>query len=149
NGVVTLADEERLFYTVSERIQADVVPFKIPKYKRIHLVVVDEFIGNKEASSQLKKLLSLDSFAQGFPVFVSFCSSEKSVRELIESTRFSGQYEVLSAASFSPFDINRKLQTHVQLNVKEFFGAEKTVIIYDRANRELMDLIDAEQAKKY
>lgn len=146
---ITLAQEERLFYTVSERVQSGILPFKTPKFNKINLVIVDEAMLEKD-SAKLKKLINQNSFAQAFPVFMSFCHSEKSVRAFIEKLNFTGRFEIIGSAMFSPFSDKNILTAGPMLYLDAFFGKDKEITLYtDKKSSADSDLIGFTRIKNY
>lgn len=139
NEDMALTEEERLFFSVSERVQADIVPFKIPDYNKINLVVIDPYL-NAPAYRELFALVNSTGFSSGWPVFVSLCYQEKEVRALVEQVGFTGSYSVISAAMFSPYGTKMKLQTGMFLDVNALFGAKKDITLYIPGARDIPEI---------
>lgn len=127
---MALTEEERVFFSVSERIQADIYPFKKPQFEKIHLVIVDPFM-RAETYRELHALVNSQSFAQGQPVFASICYSEQEIRKLIDDLGFTGGYAVISAAMFTPYNEKMQLTPGMSLNLSELFGADKSITLYN------------------
>ncbi len=145
---MALTEEERLFYSASERVQADIVPFKVPNFKKINLVAIDPYI-KAPTYRELFALLNSASFNQAQPVFISLCYSEKEVRQLIEQVDFTGSYAVISSAMFSPFGPDLKLQTGVALDVNRLLGEEKDITLYAPGGRTIPEISGKFKTKTY
>mgnify|MGYP003642070731 CR=1 FL=1 len=145
---LTLSSEERLFYSVSELIQADIVPFRIPDFKIIHLVVLDTYLA-ADTTQAAKKLISSASFEAGFPVFVSLCYSDKTVRKFVERLDFNGKFEVLPLSVFSPFAGDTKKLASPSLDLEAFFGNDKKIKVFHPKGVSIPDLVGAKTKIPY
>lgn len=88
NTSQSLVEEERLFYSVSERVQAGIVPFKMPTFKKINLIVIDLAMMDDAKISNLKTLLKSSEFLTAYPVFVSLCFSDMKTREFLSKINY-------------------------------------------------------------
>ncbi len=145
---LTLSSEERLFYSVSEQIQAEILPFRIPDFKTIHLVVLDHYI-EKQNTESPKTLIAKQSFDAGFPVFVSLCFNDKTVRKFVESLKFKGKYEVLPLSVFSPFGADSKALAAPSLDLEKFFEKSKNIKVYHPKGTDIPDLIGVKTKANY
>ena len=145
---MALTEEERLFYATSERVQAGIVPFKIPTFKRLHVVLVDAFV-QAEVYRDFYKLINSSEFSNGLPIFASLCYNDATVREFLEKTGFKGSYEVIPSSMFSPFSAASKLGVTPGLNLAELLGSEKKIILYIPKGIEAPSINGASAVKSY
>lgn len=145
---MALTEEERLFYAVSERVQAGIVPFKIPEFKRLHLVVVDTFI-KSNVYRELFSLVNSKDFSKGVPMFVSLCYNDTTVRSFMDQVGYKGRYEVIPASMFSPFASDGQLRSSMRLELQEFFGSDKEVILYIPKDLDLEVIEGKKTVKKF
>ena len=54
---LSLEEEEKLFYQISENIQGGIKIFNPPAYKRVHLIWIDPILQNKAIKKRLKDLM--------------------------------------------------------------------------------------------
>tara|TARA_R110002049_G_scaffold121492_1_gene276225 strand:+ start:623 stop:1357 length:735 start_codon:yes stop_codon:yes gene_type:complete len=148
NGL-SLVEEERLFYSVSERIQAGIMPFKIPKFKKINLIVIDPLMKDKSKIAAFKKMLATPTYLSAYPVFVSLCYSEKTARKLISDLNFDGEFSVLPMSTLSPFDSNGDLKSIPTLNIKDFFGKDKNITLIEPKGISIGELSGVDARKAY
>lgn len=147
-NALALTEEERLFYAISERVQAGIVPFKVPVFKRLHVVLVDPYV-KAEVYSDFFKLINSKEFANGLPIFASLCFNDATVRAFLEKAGFKGSYEVIPASMFSPFSAEAKLNVTAGLNLAELLGKEKQIIIYIPKGMEASNITGATTVKSY
>lgn len=145
----SLIEEERLFYSVSERVQAGIVPFKIPKFNKINLIVIDSAMMNDIYVKSLKELLKSSQFQLAYPVFVSLCFSDMNARQFLSSINYDGQYSILPMSSLSPFDSLGKLHSTPMMNLKEFFGKDKNITLIEPRGISVKELTGFDQKKVY
>lgn len=147
-NIMSLTQEERLFYSVSERVQAGIVPFNLPKYKSINLVVIDSY-ADASNDEPLKKLLQSQKFLSGYPIFVSLCYNDKNIRRYIEKLDFKGKFEVLPLSAFSPYSAEFVLQTSPALYLVDFFGKEKNITVFTPKGQAVPDLMGEKTKQNY
>lgn len=145
---MALTEEERLFYATSERVQAGIVPFKVPTFKRLHIVLVDPYV-KAEVYRDFFKLINSKEFANGLPIFASLCFNDATVRSFLEKASFKGSYEVIPASMFSPFSADAKLSVTPGLNLAELLGKEKQIVIYIPKGMEAPSISGATTVKTY
>ncbi len=145
----SLVEEERLFYSVSERVQAGIVPFKMPSFKKINLIVIDLAITDDAKASSLKTLLKSSEFLTAYPVFVSLCFSDMKTREFLSKINYDGEYSILPMSALSPFNKDGQLQSTPMINLKEFFGNDKYIKLIEPKGIHVNELTGFDQKKVY
>ena len=145
----SLIEEERLFYSVSERVQAGIVPFKMPKFKKINLIVIDLAIMDETKVSSLKTLLKSEELQSAYPVFVSLCFSDMKTRDFLSKINYDGEYSILPMSSLSPFNKDGEMQPIPMMNLKEFFGSDKNIKLIEPKGIHVNELTGFDQKKVY
>ncbi|PIP91280.1 MAG: hypothetical protein COW01_04395 [Bdellovibrionales bacterium CG12_big_fil_rev_8_21_14_0_65_38_15] len=145
----SLIEEERLFYSVSERVQAGIVPFKMPTFKKINLIVVDLAMMDEAKASSLKTLLKSPEFLTAYPVFVSLCFSDMKTRDFLTKINYLGEYSILPMSALSPFNQDGQLQPIPMMNLKEFFGIDKNIRLIEPKGIHVNELTGFDQKKVY
>lgn len=145
----SLIEEERLFYSVSERVQAGIVPFKMPTFKKINLIVIDLAMMDDAKASSLKSLLKSPEFQSAYPVFVSLCFSDMKTRDFLTKINYLGEYSILPMSALSPFNKDGQLQPIPMMNLKEFFGSDKNIKLIEPKGFHVNELTGFDQKKVY
>jgi hypothetical protein len=128
---VTLKDEEKLFYEVTQKIQQGIRTFRTPKYKRLNIVWVDVF--KKQA---LKNLMLSTQMSQGHPIFLSFCLSRQGmVRMLKELTLENKNIRLISSELFSVFNSDSKRTSMFALELNKLISKDKKIYFYTQKRK--------------
>ena len=127
--VLGLAEEESLFYEVSDKIRLGIRTFIVPKFKRIHLVWIDPFVTGQKDIKILKKLFKNADFGKGHPVFVSQCLNHGEVEHFIKEYNIPNATRILSSEFLTPFDLNFKLTYQLAIYIDPIFKG-KNVFLY-------------------
>ncbi|MCO4793620.1 MAG: hypothetical protein KC493_07910 [Bacteriovoracaceae bacterium] len=125
-----LKDEEKTFYLVSDKIQAGIYSFIIPKYKRIHLIWIDPALSSDRELASLKKLMRSKRMDLGHPVFVSLCLGTKEMSAFSLKHKFRDGIRFIPHTMFSPFNSKREISSKLYLNVSKLFKAKQKLYFY-------------------
>lgn len=123
---VTLKEEELLFYKVSEKISSKMTFFDPPSFKRIHLVWLDEVLGDIKKEKKLKNLLNSELMADGVPVLVSLCLT----REEVEKRFPDLNTKMITAELFSVYDSKGDISPGFKIELGQFFTPEQKIFLY-------------------
>lgn len=139
---IPFRDEEKLFFDVADRIQSNFRVFKVPTYKRIHIIWVDYLLQGKEEDIQkFKKWMASDEMSKGHPVLLSLCRSRQELRQFLgEKGIDRGDYRYITFELLSPFDKNGERSILPTLNINGLLGEEKEVYFFTPSERPV-DLI--------
>lgn len=132
-GHIPFKEEEALFFKASDRIQAGIRSFRIPKFKRINLIWIDPFL---EKAGGLRNLMTKNSVSLGHPVFVSLCLTRSGLDSWMKTNKFENKnIRMLSYEMLSPYNLNGQLDTKYHIFVDEIFGKNKKTFFYGPKNR--------------
>lgn len=125
---IPFKEEEALFFKASDRIQAGIRTFRVPSFKRIHLIWVDPYLEN---SRPLKKLMARNDVGLGHPVFVSLCMTRSSFEAWMTKNGFQNKnIRMFSYELLSPYNLEGELDTKYHIFVDEIFGKDKKTYLY-------------------
>lgn len=102
--VLPLREEERLFFSTSDKIQSNVKYFKAPQFSRVHIVWVDPTRNKPALQSSMRQFLSSDIMALGFPVFVSLCMTSVELSRYVRSKFKVGTFRVIGFEALNQFN---------------------------------------------
>jgi len=132
------SDFEKIFYESNEKIEGNLSVFILPKYKRIHLVEVDQYI-NKP--NKLKSLFNKSSFGRGAPVVISYCHSRMRLLKFLKKNNLLKYgVQIISNEMFSIFSNELKRVPMYSLNLNQLFGSEKELFLYKTNSKKTLNL---------
>ncbi|MCF8058773.1 MAG: hypothetical protein K9K67_05725 [Bacteriovoracaceae bacterium] len=130
---IPFKEEEGLFFKASDRIQAGIRTFRVPKFKRVHLIWIDPYLKNVTG---LKELMQKSSVGLGHPVFVSLCLTRSHLDNWMKTNDFANKnIRLLSYEMLSPYDLEGELKTKYHIFVDEIFGKDKSTFFYGPKDR--------------
>lgn len=129
---LSIKQEDALFYSTVNKIKSGIEIFKRPKYKRIHIILIEEDDGDsdKQIYNKIKKLMSSNSMSKGHPIFISPCMH----RDKLE--RFASKYfghlniKIMSREIFSPYDEYNNLTPNTHINLSAIFKEKQKLYLY-------------------
>jgi len=80
---IPFKDEEKIFYTVLDKIKAGIRNFVRPKYKVVNLLWLDSALESKKELRKVQALVKSQKFSKGHPVFVSLCLSQVELKNFV------------------------------------------------------------------
>lgn len=132
-----LKEEELMFYRVSDKISGKINFFEAPKFKRIHLIWLDEILESESGLKKLKKFLESSTSDKGAPVIVSFCLTraelEKRYPDLVP--------KAITAEMFSIFDNAGKRTPNFNLELEKFFDASQSIYFYSQKKISINEML--------
>ncbi len=129
---IPFKEEEQIFFKASERIQAGIRTFRLPKFKKINLVWIDYLI-NKNQRKRLRTLVNSDQFMSGHPVFVSLCKTREGLEQWMKESGLSNKnIRMVTYEMLSPYRLDNKLDTRYHLYLKEIFKKKKVNLFYPK-----------------
>lgn len=145
---IPFKEEEALFFKASDRIQAGIRTFRVPKYKKINLIWMDQFISE---AKPLRKFMESKVSNNGHPVFLSLCLTRAELEEWMKSNGFLNKnIRLLSYEMLSPYDLKGELKTRYHIFVNEIFGEEKEISLFIPSNKNLPPVLEGKfKVKKY
>ena len=130
---IPFKEEEKLFFTQTDRIQAGIRVFRSPKFKRVHLIWIDPYLSEKKPEQSIKKVLAKSEMAKGHPVLVSKCLSHAGLNSLLVKASLANQnIRLIGQELFSPFDIDGKKVPGFILYFNELFQKDQKLYFYSR-----------------
>ncbi|PIK14999.1 hypothetical protein [Halobacteriovorax sp. JY17] len=128
---IPFKDEEKIFYTVLDKIKAGIRNFSRPKYKVVNLIWVDIALEDKKSLARVKKALASESFQEGHPVFVSLCMNRRELRGYIEKMglKIAGA-KYMSYELLNPFDHNNNLVAVPIIDLNKIFNKNQKIQLF-------------------
>ena len=137
---IPFKEEEALFFKASDRVQAGIRTFRVPTFKRIHLIWIDPYLKNTRG---LKSLMGRADLAKGHPVFVSLCLTHSSFEKWVANNGFQNKnIRLLSYEMLSPYNLEGELDTKYHIFVNEIFGADKSTYLYTPKSRPVPQVLE-------
>lgn len=134
---LTLKEEENLFFKASERVGSKIFFTDLPAFKRIHLIWLDNIIGDKNSEGRLKNFLASETHNEGVPVLISACRTKKE----IESVLPEAHYKIISAELFSVYNQQGQRIPNMHLDLSVFFKADQKLFFYTQGNKIQIDAV--------
>ena len=132
-----LKEEELMFYRVSDKISGKINFFEAPKYKRIHLIWIDEVLDNENSLKKLKKFLTSSTSDKGAPVLVSFCLTKAELERRYPDLA----PKMITAEMFSIFESSGKRNPNFNLELENFFDSSQTVYFYSQKKISINEML--------
>ena len=130
---IPFQEEESLFFKANDRIQAGIRLFRVPSFKRVHLIWIDSLLENR---AKLKALMETPLISKGHPVFLSLCYTRSELESWIQKSGFNNQnIRLLSYEMLSPYNLEGKLDTRFHIFVDEIFGKDKIIKLFIPKNK--------------
>jgi hypothetical protein len=127
---IPLKNEEEIFLTVSDRIQAGVRSFISPKFNQVSLIWIDRALGSEKNLAALKNLMQGTKVHEGYPVFISLCLSRIELSQFI-SQHFGNTSAIgLGHEILSPFSNNDQAQPGLEVHVTDLFRQDQNLVFF-------------------
>lgn len=126
---IPLNDEQLLFFKSSEKVNSKINFFIPPKYKRIHLVWIDEMIKNNEDEKKLKTFLKSRVHDEGVPVLVSMCLTKKELEEKFKEENFSS----ITSEMMSIYSSDGSIKNLLHFELDQFFTKDQQLYFYSKS----------------
>lgn len=137
---IPFKEEEALFFKASDRVQAGIRSFRVPTFKRIHLIWVDPYLQN---TKPLRSLLGRSDVGKGHPVFVSLCLTRSSFEDWMTKHGFQNKnIRLLSYEMLSPYNLDGSLDTKYHIYVNEIFGKDKSTYLYTPKSKPVPQVLE-------
>lgn len=128
---IPFKDEEKIFYTVLDRVKAGIRNFTRPKYKVVNLVWIDTALEGKKSLSRVKGLLNSKRFASGHPVFVSLCLSRGELKKFVQKSGLSiAGAKYMSYELLNPYDQNNNLVAVPIIELNKLFKSNQKIQLF-------------------
>lgn len=136
-SLLTLKDEEVLFFKASEKVNSKINFFDPPTFRQVHLVWLDEALKGKKEESLLRNFLQSSAMDSGFPVLVSACLTKSEIEMMFPNQSM----KIISAEMFSIFDEDGNKKPKFHINIDSFFKPEQKIILYVQKTRKTVEEI--------
>ncbi len=140
NVRLTFKDLEILYFKASQKVAGKIKFFEAPDFSVIHLISVDEILGDKTLvrEKKLKAFLQSSVHDNGFPILISSCLTKSEIEE-----KFPGQsLKILSAELFSSYNELGEATPGINLNLNSFFKPNQKIIYYSQLKVDSLQLND-------
>lgn len=129
---IPFKEEETIFYSISDKVEAGVRSLILPKFNRVHLIWIDRALNDKNELSRLKKLLKKKVMQKGHPVFVSLCLAQHELEEFVKENGMQDlNARLIPFELFSPYDAeNNELGINLQLNFDRIFRTDQSLHLF-------------------
>lgn len=125
-----LKEEELLFYKVNEKVASKIIFFDPPVFDRIHLIFLDEVLGDPKKEKKLKDFLNSSVNDSGVPILVSLCLT----RDEIEKKYPDFNTKMITAELFSVYDGEGNATPGFKFDLSKFFKADQKIYLYSQKN---------------
>jgi hypothetical protein len=132
-------ENEKLFYAVSDRIKANIYMFIPPKFKRVHLIWIDNAVSKNSELKKLKRLMTSSQMGLGHPVFVSLCLSKQQLEKFHAKNNFNDSVKMISYEFFSPFSTRGRMRSYESLNFAKFLNIRGLKLYLYQSNKNIPD----------
>lgn len=125
------SDEEKLFFTLTDKIQADIRTFRIPKFKRVNIIWIDPILKSKAKEKKLIDLLKSAEMDSGHPVMVSMCLNHFEFEKyLSDKGLMNRNIRYMPHEMFSPYTDKGVKLPLFQLYLNKIFKKEQKIFLY-------------------
>ncbi|MFT6546407.1 MAG: hypothetical protein ACJAT2_003754, partial [Bacteriovoracaceae bacterium] len=125
------SDEEKLFFTLSDKIQADIRTFRAPTFKRVNLIWIDPLLKNKNGYERLMGLLNGEAMEKGHPVLISLCMNHFEFEDYLSKRGLLNRnIRYIPYEMFSAFSVKGEQEPIFQLHINEFFKNDQRLFLY-------------------
>lgn len=125
------SDEEKLFFTLTDKIQAEIRTFRVPTFKRVNLIWIDPLLKSKEEEKRLINLLNSSVMDSGHPVMVSMCLNHFEFEKYLSSKGLMNRnIRYIPHEMFSPYNAKGEKDTNFQLHLKKLFKKDQKIYLY-------------------
>jgi len=128
---IPFKDEEKIFYTVLDKIKAGIRNFTKPKYEVVNLIWIDIAMSGKKSLERVKKAIQSESFSTGHPVFVSLCMNRVEMKKFISKMglKISGA-KYMSYELLNPYDHNNNLVAVPIIDLNKIFNKKQKIQLF-------------------
>jgi hypothetical protein len=124
------SEEEKLFYKVSDKVQAGHYSFILPEFPLINLIWIDHILmkGPNIGGRMLEAIYQNPSVANGHPVWLSLCYSNQEMLQWLVNAKLDGlNAKWITSEFFAAFNQDAVPMPSLQLDITSFFGTGKKV----------------------
>lgn len=136
NSFIPFSEEEKMFFTLTDKVQANIRTFRVPTFKRVNLVWIDPFLKTRGGEKRLVQLLNSKAMDTGHPVLISMCLNH------LELETYLGRRGLLNKniryipyEMFSPYNSEGEMEYLFQINFKEIFSSKQKLYLYIPPNK--------------
>jgi hypothetical protein len=129
--VIPFKDEEKIFFTVLDKIKAGIRNFSKPRYKVSNILWIDSMLMGNKDKRKVKNLIASDRFSKGHPVFLSLCMNRVEMKSYLkkEGINIAGM-KLISYEMFNPYDKDGNLVAVPILDFNEIFSKKHKLNIF-------------------
>ncbi|MDH5580625.1 MAG: hypothetical protein OEY33_01845 [Bdellovibrionales bacterium] len=121
-----IKNEEELFFSIINKVQAGFLPLKKPDFDTIHLVWIDPY---KSSPKKIEKLLNGKEMEKAPPALVSLCLNQNEMIAFQDKINFSDAHLMnLSSDLFSVFHPNGHPASYFHLHIDHFLKNKNLVL---------------------
>lgn len=145
-----IKEEEQAFYQASDKVHSGIKQFLVPKYKRINLVWIDSALASLKSKQKIIRFLKSPILESAPIVLLSVCLGHSEFEKFIRNNKL-GQHGIrfMPVDLFTPYSIDLKLTSNLQLNLSQFFDEDKKLYLYVRKNETTDSFTGNYQLKYY
>ena len=126
--VLTLKEEENLFFRSMEKVGSKIYFTDLPTFKRIHLIWLDDIRGDKAKEEKLKAFINSSVHDQGVPVLISSCMTRAEIEKFVPEIHIKS----ISAELFSTYTEKGIQIPNMHINLGVFFRPEQKLFLYSQ-----------------
>jgi hypothetical protein len=125
------SDEEKLFFTLTDKIQAEIRTFRVPTFKRVNIIWIDPILKSKAQEKRLIKLLKSKVMDSGHPVMISMCLNHAEFEEYLGNKGLLNRnIRYMPHEMFAPYTVKGEKIPLFQLYLKHIFKKDQKLYLY-------------------
>ncbi|WP_127718117.1 hypothetical protein [Halobacteriovorax sp. HLS] len=129
--VIPFKDEEKIFFTILDRVKAGIRSFSKPKYNISNIIWIDSVLNGPKELSKVRKVLNSDRFAKGHPIFLSLCMNRVQLRSYLKEMKLDiAGSKLISYEMFNPYDREGNLVAIPVLYLNDLFSKNDKLYIF-------------------
>jgi hypothetical protein len=125
------SDEEKLFFTLSDKVQADIRTFRAPKFKRVNFIWIDPLLKSKAGNEKLVSLLNGAAMDEGHPVLISLCLNHFEIEAYLSKRGLHNRnIRYIPYEMFSSYSVKGVQEPIFQLHIDQLFKKDQKLFLY-------------------
>lgn len=129
-NVLPVKDEERVFFSNSDKVQSNVKFVKVPSYDRLHFIWIDLALSKPAYLQKIKNFINSDKMDLGYPIFTSLCMSTKKLEAFVKKEFRVSSYRVLGFEVLNQFNANSERVPYMHVDLDQLMGRRKRMFFF-------------------
>jgi hypothetical protein len=126
NKKITLKEEELLFFKASDQVNSGIDFFVAPDFHTIHLISLDDVLGDEKKINKLKNFLSSSVHDSGMPIIISSCLTKGAAEKILDTQGT----KIISAEMLSIYNEAGARIPNMHIALGSFFKKNQRLRLY-------------------